>query len=406
MKSIKNITHRAWSGFLLFMLLPVSFYLASCSAATDQLPEKEEHDHEHEEGAMEEVHLSAAQVEALGVKADTMPLRNMTSYVEANGQLGIFPQNQALVTPVVGANVASIQVVEGEKVRQGQVLARLRHPNLLQWQMDYLDRWHRAPALEKEYRRQKELYDQKIGSAKAFEDARAAWQAINSELKGLETRLRMLGMDIARIQRNELYRSIALTSPIPGYIKQVFVKTGQYVQPETPLFEVVNNDRIHVDIMVFEKDMYKVKKGQKVKFFIETLPEEELEATIYAVGKAFEQDPKALHLHAEIDNKKGLLIPGTYVRARILTDAQQTYALPEAALAREGERYFFFLAEAPQDPNGEWHFQPIEAIPGTRSDGWIAITPAKELPKQAQIALNGAYYLLAEMKKGEVGHEH
>ncbi len=354
----------------------------------------------------EEVHLSQQQFDALGIKTDTLPMRNMSAYVEANGQLGLFPQNEAVITSSVAGNIVRIEAIEGQKVNQGQVLARLSHPDLLKMQVEYANNWNRLPFLEQEYQRQKELYEQKISSGKEWQQAEAAYRALEAELKGYEARLRLLGIKPEAVRQSEFAERISIRSPISGYVRRVLVKTGQYVQPEMPLFEVVNNDRIHVDLMVFEKDMYKVKKGQKVKFYIEVLPDEELEAEIYAVGKAFEQDPKALHLHAEIQNKKGLLIPGTYVRARILTEDVKTYALPEAALVREGDKYFFFTAEKSSAEEAEWHFKPIEVIPGIRTDGWVEIRPLGPLPKNLKVALNKAYYLFAEMKKGEVEHEH
>ena len=60
-----------------------------------------------------------------------------------------------------------------------------------------------------------------------------------------------------------------MVSPIEGYIRTVEVKTGQYVKPETEMFEIVNIEHIHADLMVFEKDMHKVKVGQRVKFNVE-----------------------------------------------------------------------------------------------------------------------------------------
>ncbi len=401
-----NINFQARPAYLLplfSLLFWGSLFFSSCETTSGKEAEVAEEEHAEE---VQEVHLSSRQVEILNIKTGPLPLRNMSSYVDATGELDLFPQNQAMVTPLIGASVVSIEVVEGDKVRKGQVLARLRHPDLLQLQMDYLDRWHRLPVLEQEYFRQKELYEKKIASAKVFEEARAARAALEAELKGLEARLRMLGMQPERVQKNEFYQSVPVFSPVPGYVRKVLIAMGQYVQPETPMFDIVNNERIHVDIMVFEKDMYKVKEGQRVKFYIETLPDEELEATIHAIGKAFEEDPKALHMHAEIENKRGLLIPGTYVRARIITGEEKTYALPEEALVREGDRYYFFTVERPSKEGGEWYFYPVEAVPGVRVDGWIAVELFDKLPEDVEVALNSAYYLFSEMKKGEMDHDH
>jgi cobalt-zinc-cadmium efflux system membrane fusion protein len=180
-----------------------------------------------------------------------------------------------------------------------------------------------------------------------------------------------------------------------------------YVSPQTEMFEVVNNDFIHADLMVFEKDMHRVKIGQKISFSLESLPGKELEATIFAIGKLFEQGPKTLHIHAEINNKQGFLLPGMYIRGRIMINEEMGNALPEGAIVREGDKFFMFTAENKLD-NGEtqWIFSPVEVIPGIKSDGWVEIKLLESLPEASQLAWNNAYYLMAEMKKEEGGGHH
>jgi cobalt-zinc-cadmium efflux system membrane fusion protein len=214
-------------------------------------------------------------------------------------------------------------------------------------------------------------------------------------------------LSLGKIIQGEIYEQVPVSSPIGGHIRLVEVKTGQYVQPQTEMFEIVNTDHIHADLMVFEKDMHKVREGQKVLFTTESLPEKELEATIYSVGKAFEQGPKAIHIHAEIENKEGLLIPGMYIRGRIMTEDVEHYALPEASVVREGEKYFIFTAKK-ENNNGEtkWTFKPVEITTGVKGDGWVVVKLLNPLPKETKVAWSNAYYLLAEMKKGESEHSH
>ena len=181
------------------------------------------------------------------------------------------------------------------------------------------------------------------------------------------------------------------------------VKTGQYVQPSKNLFEVVNIGHIHADLMVFEKDVYKVEKGQQVRFTVETLPGRELYARIYSVGKKFERGPKAVHVHAEIENKTGKLIPGMYIKGEILTDSTETFALPEEAITRDGSRHVAFLAEKEE---AGWMFTPVEVVPGSSNAGWVGVDFLRKVPQNARFALNNAYYLIAEMKKGEADHSH
>jgi cobalt-zinc-cadmium efflux system membrane fusion protein len=230
---------------------------------------------------------------------------------------------------------------------------------------------------------------------------------MKSQVSGDESKLRLLGISPKKIQEGTIYDQVAVTSPISGHVRTVEVKTGQFVQPEKELFEIVNIEHIHADLMVFEKDMHKVKEGQRVTFTTESVPGKELEATIYSIGKAFEQDPKAIHLHAEIENKQGLLIPGMYINGRIIAEDVKTYALPESAVVREGDKYFIFTAKKEQD-NGEteWAFQPVEVNVGGIDNGWIEIKLLQDLSTGTQLAYNNAYYIMAEMKKGEAEHTH
>lgn len=357
---------------------------------------------ENAEGGLTTVLLTAQQFNALGMKVDTLSKSNFSSVVVANGQLEVLPQNEASVTAIIGANITSIDVFEGKQVKQGQVLAYLSHPNLLNLQTQYLNSWNQLQYADKEYHRQKRLYEEQVGSGKDFQKIQADFFSLTGEVKNLEAQLKLLKLDPEKIKQGNIFEQVPVISPINGFIEKVNVKTGQYVEPQMQLFEVINNDHIHADLMVFEKDVYKVKEGQNVTFSIESLPGEILSAKIFAVGKSFEQNPKAVHVHAEIENKKGLLISGMYITGRISTGDDYVYALPEGAIVNEGGKSVIFISE--QDENN-WKFEPQEIITGQQEDGFVEIKLLSPLKKGSLVAKNNAYYLLSEMKKGETGEE-
>lgn len=367
----------------------------------------ERHDHENEEIGEEEVHLSEEQFQALGLKVDTLPMRNIGSYVEANGQLEVPPQNEAAITAIIGANITSIEVIEGDKVNKGQVLAYLSHPDLIRLQTDYVNDWNQLQYLEKQYERQRQLYDEKVGSGKELQKTKADYQSAKGMVKGHEAQLRLMGMSSDEVLEGEIFDQVAVVSPLDGHVRSVEVKTGQYVQPQTEMFEVVNIEHIHADLMVFEKDVHKVREGQRVLFSVESLLDKQMEAVIYAVGKSFEQEPKAIHIHAEIENKEGLLLPGMYVRGQILSEEDTSFALPEAGIVREGDKHFIFTASMNDDHGTiEWVFEPVEVSIGAKEDGWVQINLLESLPRDSKVAWSSAYYLIAEMKKGEAEHDH
>jgi len=389
--------------------LAIIFMVTACNNQSEN-DNHDDHGHEEETGHHQEgenVHFSLAQFDALDMQVGALPTRNMSAVVQANGQLEVPPQNEATVTAIIGANIASINVIEGDNVKKGQVLAYLSHPDVTRFQNNYLEAYNSAQFLEKEYNRQERLYREEVGSGKTFQQTEADFRSAQGLAKSLESQLRQLGLNPARIKEGNFYDKMPVVSPIDGSIVSVEVKTGQYVQPETNLFEIVNTHHIHADLMVFEKDVHKVKDGQRIRFRVESMPDQELTAEIYSVGKKFEQDPKAVHVHAEIENKTGNLIPGMYIKGQILTEDVETLALPESAVVREGEQFVAFIAEKEIEGETEnWMFTPIEVITGLTHDDWVEVKFMREIPANTLFAMNNAYYLMAELKKGEAEHSH
>jgi len=146
---MKNITYK-------FLALFIASTLAS--ACGDKEKDNENNGYSHNEEAKteikeknhegDEVMLSLQQFETLKMKIDTLALRNLSSYVEANGTLEVPPQNEAAITSVVGANVVSIKVIEGDKINKSQVVAYLSHPNIIKLQTDYLNAYSNSNFLK------------------------------------------------------------------------------------------------------------------------------------------------------------------------------------------------------------------------------------------------------------------
>ncbi|MGK7371581.1 MAG: efflux RND transporter periplasmic adaptor subunit [Candidatus Halalkalibacterium sp. M3_1C_030] len=352
------------------------------------------------------VHLSELKFNSLGMKLHTLSLRFLSESVEANGQLEVPPQHEASVTAVLGGNIGSIEVIEGDQVSKNQTLAFLSHPNLTKVQTEYVRLYQRMLFLDQEFRRQSRLYDEEVGSGQTYQQTKAEYESVKAEVKGYEAQLNQLNLNVEQIRNGDIFSSVPVVSPIDGYIEKVLVQIGQYVDPQTTMFEIVDNEHVHADLMVFEKDVHKVQKGQSISFTVQSVPNQVLTATIYSVGKQFEQNPRAVHVHAEIDQKESFLIPGMYINGTIHTSKDKVFALPENAIVEDEGKTYLFIAE-PFEENGdtEWSFTPVEIMTGIEEDGWVEVKLLEPLPEGARVASNNAYYLISEMKKSQTSHD-
>ena len=181
------------------IILFASLFIVACENFVNFENESEktfEKDHHGHEDSHEEVRLSVKQFDSLELKVNSLPLRNMTSFVEANGQLEVPPQNEAAVTAIIGANINSISVIEGDKVNKWQTLAYLSHPDLIEIQTQYLNKWNELQYLENDYFRQKKLFEENVGSGKKFQKISAEYEAASGKVKGYEAQLKLLGLNI------------------------------------------------------------------------------------------------------------------------------------------------------------------------------------------------------------------
>lgn len=76
-------------------------------------------------------------------------------------------------------------------------------------------------------------------------------------------------------------------SPISGFVKAVNINIGKYVAPADVLFEIVNGDKLYLELTLFEKDANKVSAGQKIRFFINNETEQH-DAVIYQTGRTID----------------------------------------------------------------------------------------------------------------------
>ena len=388
------------------LLVTISLFVISCAENQENKTSGEnstKNSNTTSKPVQKEVMLTSAQFEALDMKIDTLNKRMMSGFVEANGHLEVPPQSEATVTPVIGGNVTSIKVIEGDEVNKGTVLAYLSHPDIIEVQTDYINTANRLQFLQKDFARQKKLYEEGVGSGETFQKAESELESAKGHLKGMEAQLRQLHINPSSIRNGNIQQQIPVLSPINGAIQKVNIKTGQFVEARSNMFEIINTHHVHADLMVFEKDVAKVEKGQKVYFNIASQPGKEIEASILSIGKNFEQDPKALHVHAEIKDRKENLVPGMYVRGRIAVEDIKTLAVPEAALAKNADKFFIFKAEKEGE---DWSFKPVEVRIGAKENEWTEINFLNEIAPDSKFALNNAYYLMAEMNKGEGGGHH
>ncbi len=389
--------------------------LMSCNTRNTTAEEGEEHE---EHGPKGVVVLNENQQKALNLKLGTFQMRNLTTAIKVNGQLQVPPSASADITAVIGGNIKEIKVFQGDKVKKGQVLAVLEHPDYIALQEDFAEIYNRLEFLEKEYERQKELFDNNVGAGKDYQQAKADYNTVKAKYEGLKSRLQLLNLSADTILQGHISSTINIKSPINGFVNKVNIKLGSYVNAKDILFDITDNTAIHADLLVYENDVHLVKEGQKVHLTMSNRPDKEYTATIFAIGKEFDSNTRAINIHAKITENIDGLVPGMYISGHLHTDKKYTRTLPNDAIVKEGTKSYIFILDDSvlenenndgaeekehQQEEGKNAFKMVEVITGQQDDGYTEVNLIDSLPENALIVQNVAYYLLADMNKEETG---
>src|SRR6185436_1433030 len=330
-----------------------------------------------------EIKLTDEQIKAIGLLTGTIEYRNLKTSLKANGKLMLPPQNQAQVSVLMGGVVREIPVTEGAFVNKGQLLAVLVNSDFLQIQQDYLESQSSLEFLKDEYERQAELQKDNIKLAKK---------------NLLEEKIKLFNATPESLSPEKIHSSFNIVSPISGYIKKINIFIGKFAETNIPLFEIVDNRFLHIDLTIYEQDVAKVHEGQQLTFSIINDPHHSHTATIFSINKAFEDNTQAVIAHAKMIKVDDNLFPGTFIEARIQVDDYKTMSLPDAAIVSNGDEHYIYIEHEKNI------YKQMQVKIGTSDMGFTEVIPTEKINDTDRIVTHGAYYLLSQLTKGEGEH--
>lgn len=382
----------------------------------------ESHSEEKEPSVIKEVELNEAQFKASNIELGTFSDKNLSEVIKANGYTKLPPQNQADVSVYTTGIVKTINVIEGQRVTKGQTIATIESPEFTKIQEAYLTSKSNLEYLKLEFERQKTLSEEEVNSKKVFQKTKSDYEIERARFNSLQKQLNTLHIS----GNGNTTATVPVIAPISGNITEIYIKIGSNVEAGKSLMNIVDNSKLHVDLLVYEKDLFKVKPNQNVRFILTNQDNTEINGKIFSVGKSFENETKSVAVHADISNAQQKLIPGMYVNALIDTGIQTVKALPTEAIIKADGREFIFVLEEGEHEEEEhvghehtedetqkeekkgksFHFQRIEVKSGTTQLGYSQVSLLQKIDANAKIVLKGAYYIQSHLIKSEGGGGH
>lgn len=342
------------------------------------------------------VEMTPEALKLAGIKLGFPEKKIISEIIYSKGIIKVFPENIAKISSLQEGHISSIDVKLGDFVRKGQVLAKIANPEIIDLQKDYLTLKSELEYMENEYSRQKELNEKKINSTKEYQRFLADYQQMQAKMKAIKIKFDLLRMDVEKIEEGNFFLTIPVCSPINGFVDEVFITNGQFIDSQHTLFEVTNNNDFYLEFRVFEKDLNKIYQGQNILYYCSIDDSiKNLTATVTSISSKVDEETKTFKVIARPSQIQAGMRHGRYINVKAFVSSDSLEVIPESAIIQTNRNSYIFVNVSDNS------FKKIRVQTGIVADGYAEIIKYMIPLNGNAIVVQGANYLEAEMNKEE-----
>lgn len=309
------------------------------------------------------VELSQQRIQLMGMRTEQARLQQVTTSVRT---VGYVVADESRVTRVHARTSGWVEELRanttGQKVKKGDVLARIYSPELLATQRElvalagHAEGGSIAGALVGDVKRKLSLYGMSDG-------------------------------DIAQVVRSgKPGRTVNLRAPATGHVTNKGAYDGLYFQPGTTLFEVSDLSTVWVIAEVYESEMAQVEAGQRAVVELTAYPGKTFRGTVDFVYPVVDPATRTMRVRVAVPNPDLKLLPGMYAQVTVWMEGEEGVVVPVEATIDTGEQQYVFIAA------GDGLFEPRKVTFGRRTEG--GMVEVVEGLDEGEIVVTTANFLL------------
>ena len=322
-----------------------------------------------------EVWLTEEQIRGGRLVIEPLGSRPLALHLVTAGRAAFDEGKVAHVFSPVSGRVTQVLGKLGAKVRAGEPLAVIESPDLATAWSDLIKARADRVAAGHEDERQKNLFEHGAGSERDAEAARDNALKAAAELERAELRLKLLHASAEGAATQEFLLRAPVAGEIvnraatPGLEVQGMLASANVVQE---LFTVGELDPVWIWGDVYERDLDRVRPGQKVAITSVASPGRVVEGAVDYVAASLDPQTHTARMRCVVRNPERLLKPEMYVTLSVELERRDAPALPRSAVIKAGDRQTVFVEDG-KAPDGRRRFlqRPVELAEA--DDGWVGI---------------------------------
>jgi membrane fusion protein, multidrug efflux system len=309
------------------------------------------------------------------------------------------------VAPKTGGRLTAVNVKLGDRVRRGQLIAKLDDSEIVQQvrQAEASQLVGEATIRQREadlnlastsVERSRNLYGRQLLPKQTLDDAEARYSAALAQVDLARAQLAQSAARLQELQINLSHTNVV--SPVDGFVSRRNVDAGAWVSQNAPVVEIVDISSLRLVANVVEKDMRMVTAGDRAVVEVDAYPGETFNGRIARVSPILDPATRTAAMEIEIANRDFRLKPGMYAKVNLEVESrEQVLVVPKIALVDvDGVRGVYL----PSD-EGRATFRPVkigledadraEILDGINEGETIVSTGAGALRRNDQLVVAG-----------------
>ncbi len=380
----------------LLVVIVASFVLAACERGEEKNEKAEKSAAPRAQAGKplllkeEEIKQAAIKVEPAQVQA-TEELITLTATVTPN------QERIARVSPRLSGRIASVAVVQGARVKAGQVLAVLESSELGEARSAYMQAKSETDVAQAALTRAESLAREEIIPKKELVRAKADAERAHAALRASEDKLKLLGVSPSGADKRDAFAAYPLSAPFAGTVIERKAVIGEVAQADEPLFTVADLGAVWLEADVFEKDLGKIALGAAARIALTAYPDQSFTGKLTYLGDTMDRNTRTVKARIEAPNSEGKLKPGMFATVALRSNATtQSVLVPEQAVTLyQGHSAVFVESQG--------GFVPRAVEAGPAIGGKVPIKTG--LAPGERVVVAGAYELKARLLKSQFATE-
>ncbi|UCF97043.1 MAG: efflux RND transporter periplasmic adaptor subunit [Spirochaetaceae bacterium] len=260
------------------------------------------------------------------VRTSVLELQSFSSYLQATGT--VKARNRIDIVVEEGGILRRILVDKGQVVAAGSILAVLDNPVLA---AGYQQAEAVMKQAELDHNSKKVLFEQNAISQNEYLNAKYSFEAAQAAYALTKAR----------------YEKLSISAPIGGRINRRYYDLGAYANPMTPIFELIDNEKLRVEAGVAERFMGTIQLGTQVEITFDAYPDLLVEAEVSYISQSIDPQNRTFDIEVEIPNPEQRLAPEMVadlkIRQRVF---ESQIVVPVDALIESEQGWHVYVEES------------------------------------------------------------